>query len=294
MDKTSDNLNERDLWSQFERVKKSLSLTNKDIGLLLEKEPGAVSKAVNRKSLDEYDLNFIVESIELLGIAKEEDQQLELNILHYLVKKKMKESATQIFDKIRDMGDENKLKNAILHDSGVRRAIEEKYHLGSISELGEEPDNHLYLAPNIMMVPLVGYRARAGFLEWLGATEYCEDLPKVPWEVDLEYKGKHLCFEVMGDSMDDNTPNALLERDVLLCREIKQQHWQDKLPIRQWDFVIVHSELGIVVKRISEHNIATGYLTLHSLNDVYEDYRVNLKDCLAIYNIVEVKRSRRR
>ena len=145
------------------------------------------------------------------------------------------------------------------------------------------------------MVPLLGHRAQAGFLSGWGDAEYIEDLPKIPWEVDREYKGNYLCFEVDGDSMDNNNPvEAILEKDILLCREVQKQHWRNKLHINKWDFVIAHRERGVVVKRITEHNVETGELTLHSLNDLYADYTVNLDDVVALFNVVDLKRSRRR
>ena len=38
------------------------------------------------------------------------------------------------------------------------------------------------------MVPFLGARAQAGFLSGWGDQDYIEDLPKIPWEVDKEYK----------------------------------------------------------------------------------------------------------
>lgn len=147
---------------------------------------------------------------------------------------------------------------------------------------------------NIMMIPVVGQRAQAGFLVGYGDSEYLESLPKIPYEVDKEYRGKYVCFEVSGDSMDDNTADAILENDVLVCREIQRHHWSNKLHINKWDFVLVHKEMGIVVKRITKHDTQKGILTLHSLNNMYEDYEVNMNDLITIFNVVDVTRSRRR
>ncbi len=146
------------------------------------------------------------------------------------------------------------------------------------------------------LVPLVSHRARAGFLSGWEDEEYLEDLPKIPWEVDREYKGSYLTFEVSGDSMesDENSRESLFEGDLLLCREVQKQHWVNKLHIKKWDFVIIHRERGILAKRIVEHNTEKGEITLHSLNDYYEDFSVNLDDLIGLYNIVDVKRSRRR
>lgn len=147
---------------------------------------------------------------------------------------------------------------------------------------------------NFMKVPMVTHRAQAGFLSGWGDQEYLDELPTYQWEVDREYRGKYICFEVSGDSMDDGSSDALLDGDLILCREIQRVHWHNKLHINQWDFVIVHRERGIVVKRVTEHDTETHTLKLHSLNAMYEDYEVSLNDIIAIFNVVDFKRSKRR
>ncbi len=146
------------------------------------------------------------------------------------------------------------------------------------------------------LVPLVSHRAQAGFMAGWGDDEYLDDLPKIPWEVDREYKGTYMTFEVSGDSMesDENPRESLFEGDLLLCREVQKQHWQNKLHIKKWDFVMVHREQGILVKRIVQHHTEKGELILHSLNSYYEDFTVKLDDLIALFNIVDIKRSMRR
>lgn len=143
---------------------------------------------------------------------------------------------------------------------------------------------------NIMDVPLVSQRAWGSYLNGFGDPEYFENLPKVPWESDVERKGEYLCFEVKGDSMDDGSSEAYLEGDILLCRSVRQDYWKSKLHIHKWDFVIVHKDKGVVVKRIIKHDVENGIITLHSLNDEYDDYEVHLKDVAQIFNIVDFKR----
>ena len=155
----------------------------------------------------------------------------------------------------------------------------------------KEPDALWVKYESFMLVPLVGQRAQAGFLVGYEDEEYIDDLPKIPWEIDKEYKGQYLTFEVTGDSMDSGDPKtAILDRDLLLCREIQKHHWQNKLHINKWNFVLVHREEGILIKRIINHNTETGELTLHSLNPFYEDYTINIKDLIAIYNAVDLRR----
>lgn len=147
-----------------------------------------------------------------------------------------------------------------------------------------------------MKVPLVHHRAQAGFLSGWGDPEYLEELPRVTFDVDKEYKGQYVCFEVAGDSMsNENSVDSLLERDILLCREVQRHHWQSRLHIHSWKyFVVVHRQKGILVKQIIDHNTTTGVLTLHSLNPYFEDQKVHLDDLIAIFNVVDIRRSARR
>lgn len=147
---------------------------------------------------------------------------------------------------------------------------------------------------SVMHVPLVNQYAYAGYMSGSGDMEYIETLPKIPFVLDKEYKGEYLCFEVKGDSMDDESHQSYLEGDILLCRNIRKEYWKSKLHINKWDFVIVHKEKGIVVKRILKHNVEEGIITLHSFNDYYCDYDVHLNDVDKIFNIVDLQRKRSR
>lgn len=128
---------------------------------------------------------------------------------------------------------------------------------------------------SVMFVPLVSKFAYAGFLSGFGDPEYIEELPKIPFANGFEPKGNYVCFEVKGDSMDDGSHESILEGDIVLGREIWKHHWKNKLHINKWNFVIVHREMGIVVKRIIEHEPETGKIVCSSLNDYYEDFEVN-------------------
>jgi len=151
-----------------------------------------------------------------------------------------------------------------------------------------------YSELQVMYVPLVNQYAYAGYMNGYGDSEYIENLPRIPWADDIEHRGDYLCFEAKGDSMDDGTDQAIKDGDILLCRNVRKDYWKSKLHINQWDFVIVHPERGIVTKRIIKHDVDIGMITLHSLNELYEDYTVDLREITQILNIVDIKRRRKR
>lgn len=243
-----------DFYEQLAHIKEDKNLSFKDLGDIIGKSPDAFRMKFRRKGLNALEKFSILRHFDLLG--KEYDNDTEQDVLE--VREQISEFE-KAFKPIR------------------------------------EPDAHWYGVPNTMMVPMISHRAQAGFLSgWADDAATLEDYPKIPWEVDREYKGKYVCFEVTGDSMDDGSRESLIDGDVILCREVMQQHWRNRLHINQWDFVIAHKEKGIVVKRIVEHEVETGRLVLHSLNEMYDDYEVYMQDCIAIFNVVDVKRSRRR
>lgn len=147
--------------------------------------------------------------------------------------------------------------------------------------------------PNVMLVPLVNQYAHAGYMIGYADNEYMETLPRIPWIVDREYKGKYISFEVKGDSMDDGLKHSYEQGDILLCREIYQDYWKSKLHINQWDaFVIVHKTDGIVIKQIVDHDVENGIITVHSFNPIYEDYKINLRDVAQIFNVVKQQKNK--
>ncbi|MCD7973308.1 MAG: peptidase S24 [Candidatus Azobacteroides sp.] len=147
---------------------------------------------------------------------------------------------------------------------------------------------------NIAMVPLVSQYAYAGYMGGFADTEYLETLPTIPVVADHELKGTYLSFEVKGDSMDDGSVESLCEGDILVCRQVKQELWQDKLHINKWDFVVVHRTEGVFIKRIIDHNTEKCEITIHSLNDMYSDKTYSLNDIAQLFNVVQVIRNRKR
>lgn len=147
---------------------------------------------------------------------------------------------------------------------------------------------------HIVFAPLVSQYAYAGYLSGYADEEYIEGLPVVPFFADHEAKGNYVAFEVRGDSMDDGTDEGYMEGDRVLGREISPDLWvNSKLHIRKWDFVIVHTE-GILIKRIIAHDVEKHLITIHSLNDMYEDKVLDLKDVRKIFNVIELQRPKRR
>lgn len=150
-----------------------------------------------------------------------------------------------------------------------------------------QPNAHVVENLNYMNVPVIHIKARCGYLAGYGDAEYIDSLPTMPVIVDKTYHGKYMIFEAEGDSMDDGTRSSICDGDKLLCREVRRDLWLPKLHINDWYFVIVHRTDGIAIKQITNQN-EHGNITCHSLNDMFNDYTVNLDDVLEIYNVIKV------
>ena len=138
-----------------------------------------------------------------------------------------------------------------------------------------------------MNVPVIHIKAQCGYLAGYGDTEYIDTLPTMPVIVDKTYHGKYRIFEAEGDSMDDNSRLAICDGDKVLAREVRRDLWLPKLHINDWYFVIVHRTNGISIKQITAQDVK-GNITCHSLNELFNDYTVNLDDVVEIYNVIKV------
>lgn len=143
-------------------------------------------------------------------------------------------------------------------------------------------------------VPLISQYAYAGYLGGYADREYLEQLPVIEFTPDREMTGNYLAFEVKGDSMDDGSKESYVEGEIVICREVEREFWRDsRLFINKRDFVIVHKD-GILIKRITEHDLDRHTITIHSLNPMYQDRVVDLAEVMQIFSIVESRVQRRR
>jgi len=138
---------------------------------------------------------------------------------------------------------------------------------------------------NLWAIPVVEQKAQAAYIAGYSDPEYVENLPKMFIPTPLE-KGNYVVFTIAGDSMNDGSDRAIKEGDALLCRELPDVDWKDKLSYKRNLFIIVHAE-GCVCKQITDVDIKKGVATCHSFNSIYEDFALKLHD---IYQLFYVKK----
>ena len=165
---------------------------------------------------------------------------------------------------------------------------------GEGSMLNAEPNAQPFTPHTRVGVPLVSQYAYAGYLGGYGDPEYVGALPTIDFTPDREMTGNYMAFEVRGDSMDDGSKESYVEGEIVICREVEPDYWKDsRLFINKRDFVIVHRE-GILIKRITEHDVERHTITVHSLNPMYQDRTIDLSDVKQVFSIVESRMQRRR
>lgn len=143
-------------------------------------------------------------------------------------------------------------------------------------------------------IPLVSQYAYAGYLTGYADPEYIDALPYIDFTPDREMTGNWLAFEVKGDSMDDGTKDGYESGEILVCREVEPNLWKDsRLHINRRDFVIVHEE-GILIKRITDHDVEHHSIIVHSLNPMYKDRTIDLAAVKQIFSVVESRQNRAR
>lgn len=162
-------------------------------------------------------------------------------------------------------------------------------------KIDQKPEAKFSDKPFVKEVIVIPAKAQLGLTSNFYADEMMQDLEKRQIHVEKDYKGKYYDIECTGDSMNDGTRRSICEGDSVLCREISKTHWKNKFHINKWEFVFFHNERGILIKQIKEHIPETGEMLLCSYNpdkEEYPDFTINVRDCYAICNVVQVVQNR--
>lgn len=144
---------------------------------------------------------------------------------------------------------------------------------------------------NVSFIPLVPLKAQAGYLCGYGDTEYIAKLPTIPF-IKMG-NDKLLAFEVSGDSMDDGSSRAYQNGDIVICKECPTELIKTNgLHTKGREFIIVHTN-GILLKSISDIDLTSGNLTLHSYNPLFDDLTLDLTEVKQIW-VVEYQQKRKK
>jgi DNA-binding XRE family transcriptional regulator len=139
-----------------------------------------------------------------------------------------------------------------------------------------------------IIVKKVPVKAFGSYLSDFQNVSFFEDLEDVSFTVDHLGKGKYLCFEVEGDSMNGGNLNDTPDGAELLVRELGRQHWKDGFKESMYGWVIVH-EKTVLFKDIIAMNFETGDIVCHSRSGLpnHPDFSINLNDVHQILKVIK-------
>ncbi|GAB3973713.1 hypothetical protein GCM10028806_28140 [Spirosoma terrae] len=145
----------------------------------------------------------------------------------------------------------------------------------------------------LLTIPLVPEYAYASYAHGWKDPEYLEELPKYSIVLPQPEKGRFRAFEVKGDSMNDNSLNAICHGDVAIGKFIEPDHWGYKLYTNGGTDYVIATHDGLIIKRIVGHNIKEGIITCASKNpdkNEYPTYEVRLSEVYELYIVRKVDR----
>ena len=139
-----------------------------------------------------------------------------------------------------------------------------------------------------IIVKKVPVKAFGSYLSDFQNVGFLDELEEVSFTVDHLGKGKYMCFEVDGDSMNGGQLDDSPDGTELLVRELGRQHWKDGFKESKYGWVIVHKQT-VLFKDIKSLNTETGDIICSSRSGLpnHSDFTINLNDVLQILKVIK-------
>lgn len=141
-----------------------------------------------------------------------------------------------------------------------------------------------------MRVPFIPVKAYAKYVDEFRDAEFMGDeYEEFDFIVDKIGHGRYFAFEIKGDSMDNDSKRSLSNGDIVLARELCQEHWRSRLHTDNYPNWIIVLDNTILCKQIVDQDLVNCKITCHSLNPSpeYADFELNLDDVRQLCNIVQ-------
>ncbi len=145
----------------------------------------------------------------------------------------------------------------------------------------------------VMVMPLLGYSAQAGFLDNQQDAEFIAELEKHSIITEKPRSGKYVAFRAKGQSMDNGVAGEAIQHgNIITGRELQKHLWKNKLHLhkfKNWVIYTTKSSMPIV-KEIVSHDVEKGIIKCRSLNTApeYQDFELSLNDVTGLFNVVDV------
>lgn len=157
---------------------------------------------------------------------------------------------------------------------------------GEKTKMQEEGLGRNIVDTDILYIPFVNQYGRLEYISNYNNKTYMNTLPKIPWLTNAELSGNLMIFEASGSSMDDGLKHSIEHGDLLLCKEIERDNWNDRFINQSSDIFVIVSNKRVTVKEIIDYNPQEDLLMLHSYNPNYSDYTMCTSDIVQIFCIV--------
>jgi hypothetical protein len=112
---------------------------------------------------------------------------------------------------------------------------------------------------------------------------------RISFYADREYKGHYMAFEVRRQYGRWLAPVYRRGRYTAL-HKIDPCYWQHQAAYTQVELRERASRQWHSDSTNSPHNVDSGVITIHSLNPIYPDKKLNLKEVVQLFNVVKIKR----
>lgn len=121
--------------------------------------------------------------------------------------------------------------------------------------------------------------AQSGYASEMSNPSFIQDLPSFTLP-DYKYKvGTHRSFDVSGDSMEP----TLFEGDKVICSFLEPTLWESSIKDNYVYIIVTHGD--VVVKRVFSKVKEQQKLELHSDNEAYQPYDVNIGEVREIWYV---------
>ena len=147
----------------------------------------------------------------------------------------------------------------------------------------------------LMTMPLIETEAQAGLLDNYSNIEYLSETTQHSIIVDKVFRGRYIAFRVKGDSMDDDSKNAIANNYIVATRELLRDHWASKIRYNDFPYWVVYTSESKypLLKEIINHDVENGNITFHSLNNSpeYCDFTLNIDEINALFYVIDINRN---
>ncbi len=185
----------------------------------------------------------------------------------------------------------NRQSLSILEQRELKNKIENELFSNKSEPITNKNGNRFEELPNgkyKIYVKKLPVNAFGSYLSDFQNVDFINELEEVSFTVDHIGRGKYMCFEVDGDSMNGGGIYDTPDGAELLVRELGRQHWKDGFRESKYGWVIVHKET-VLFKDLKDLDFKTGEITCFSRSGLpqHGSFKINLNDVNQIFKVIK-------